>query len=66
MDLNANNKAVETALVDVDSLETKLALANEFRAIGDISGAKVLVLEVIARASGSLKSKAETILSELG
>lgn len=66
LDLNANNKAVETALVDVGPLETKLALANEFRAIGDISGAKVLVLEVIARASGSLKSKAETILSELG
>ncbi len=66
LDLNANNKTVEPVQVDVGPLETKLALANEFRAIGDISGAKVLVQEVITRATGSLKSKAETILSELG
>ena len=56
----------ESAQVDVGPLETKLALANEFRAIGDISGAKVLVQEVIARATGTLKSKAESLLTELG
>lgn len=66
LDLNANNKVTEFAQVDVGPLETKLALANEFRAIGDISGAKVLVQEVIARATGTLKSKAESLLTELG
>ena len=66
LDLNANNKVTESAQVDVGPLETKLALANEFRAIGDISGAKVLVQEVIARATGTLKSKAESLLTELG
>ncbi|HMS28101.1 MAG TPA: FimV/HubP family polar landmark protein [Burkholderiaceae bacterium] len=65
LDLNANNKVAETAQIDIGPLETKLALAKEFRAIGDISGARVLVQEVVARATGSLKSKAESFLTEL-
>ncbi|MDO8456773.1 MAG: FimV/HubP family polar landmark protein [Burkholderiaceae bacterium] len=68
LDLNATNKSAGSALA-VDSngpLETKLALAQEFRAIGDASGAKMLAQEVIALASGSLKIKAENLLAEIG
>ena len=47
-------------------LETKLALAQEFRAIGDATGAKMLANEVLALASGNLKTRAETLLAEIG
>ena len=67
LDLNANNKQAGTAAADaIGPLETKLALAQEFRAIGDATGAKMLAQEVIALASGSLKIKAETLLAEIG
>ena len=48
-----------------DPLETKLALAEEFLAIGDDDGARALIEEVIAEASGDMKSKAETALGKL-
>ena len=48
-----------------DPLETKLALAQEFNAIGDSDGARTLIEEVIAEASGALKAKAQAMLSEL-
>ena len=51
---------------DDDPLGTKLALAQEFHAIGDTEGARSLVKEVIAEASGSLKARAERFLAELG
>jgi pilus assembly protein FimV len=47
-------------------LETKLALAQEFRAIGDATGAKMLANEVLSLATGSLKTRAETFLAEIG
>ncbi|MBT9465063.1 MAG: fimbrial protein FimV [Hydrogenophaga sp.] len=46
-------------------LETKLSLAEEFRAIGDFEGARSLAEEVLAEASGSLKNKAGTFLADL-
>ena len=46
-------------------LETKLSLAEEFRAIGDFEGARSLAEEVLAEASGSLKTKAGTFLADL-
>lgn len=46
-------------------LETKLALAQEFRAIGDDEGARALLEEVIAEASGELKAKAQRALAAL-
>lgn len=46
-------------------LETKLSLAEEFRAIGDLEGARSLAEEVLAEASGSLKSKANAFLNDL-
>ena len=67
LDLNANNKQTSAAAANaIGPLETKLALAQEFRAIGDATGAKMLAQEVIALASGSLKIKAETLLTEIG
>lgn len=47
-----------------DPFETKLALAHEFRAIGDEHGARALIEEVIAEASGAMKTKAERALSQ--
>lgn len=46
-------------------LETKLSLAEEFRAIGDLEGARSLAEEVLAEASGTLKTKASAFLSDL-
>ena len=48
-----------------DPLETKLSLAEEFRAIGDLEGARSLAEEVLAEASGSLKTKASAFLADL-
>jgi pilus assembly protein FimV len=49
-----------------DPLATKLALAQEFNAIGDPDGARSLAEEVIAEASGDLKSQAQRFLAEIG
>ncbi|WP_338050795.1 FimV/HubP family polar landmark protein [Ramlibacter algicola] len=48
-----------------DPLATKLALAEEFNAIGDADGARSLAQEVIAEASGDLKTKAQKFLAEI-
>jgi len=48
-----------------DPLETKFALAEEFRAIGDVDGARSLAEEVLAQSSGSLKAKAQAFLNAL-
>ena len=48
-----------------DSYETKLSLAKEFHEIGDVEGARLLVEEVIANASGPLKAKAQRFLADL-
>ena len=55
------------AFVDTadDPLETKLALADEFKAIGDDDGARALIEEVIAEASGEMKAKAQRALKQL-
>ena len=49
-----------------DPLERKLELAEEFRQIGDMEGARDLVQEVIAKASGGLKVRAQGMLDDLG
>lgn len=48
-----------------DPLATKLALAEEFSAIGDDDGARALIEEVISEASGDMKIKAQNALSKL-
>lgn len=49
-----------------DPLATKLALAEEFSAIGDADGARTLIEEVIAEAGGVLKTRAQRMLAQLG
>jgi len=56
----------EPAAEPEDPLATKLALAEEFVSIGDDDGARALIEEVIAEASGDLKTKAQRALSSLG
>lgn len=47
-------------------LETKLALAEEFVSIGDEDGARALIEEVVAEASGEMRTKAQRALANLG
>ncbi len=58
--------APQPAAEPEDPLATKLALAEEFVSIGDDDGARALIEEVIAEASGDLKAKAQRALSSLG
>jgi pilus assembly protein FimV len=70
MNLDARPAAggADTGLADAgDSpLATKLSLAEEFNAIGDTDGARSLAEEVLAEASGDLKSRAQRLLAEIG
>ena len=47
-------------------LARKLELAEEFRQIGDLEGARDLLEEVVAKSEGSLQSKAQGMLEKLG
>jgi pilus assembly protein FimV len=49
-----------------DPLATKLALADEFKAIGDTDGARALIEEILAEATGDMKARAEQALAALG
>ncbi|UCV00563.1 FimV/HubP family polar landmark protein [Acidovorax radicis] len=55
-----------SAAAQDDPLSTKLALAEEFNAIGDTDGARTLIEEVVAESTGALKTRAQRMLSELG
>ena len=57
--------SVEGNSDDNGPLETKFSLAEEFRALGDLDGARSLAEEVLAQASGSLKNKAQAFLNAL-
>jgi pilus assembly protein FimV len=48
-----------------NSLETKLALAEEFVSIGDHDGARALIEEVVLEATGELREKAQRALANL-
>ncbi len=48
-----------------DPLVTKLALAQEFRAIGDDDGARALIEEVMTEATGDMKIMAQRALDNL-
>lgn len=47
-------------------LNVKLALAEEFHAIGDTDGARALIEEVLGEATGDIRIKAEEALKKLG
>ena len=49
-----------------DPFERKLELAEEFRQIGDLDGARDLLDEVIAQTEGAIQSKARNMLERLG
>ncbi len=49
-----------------DPFARKLQLAEEFRQIGDLDGARDLLQEVVAKSSGALQAKAQGMLDELG
>jgi pilus assembly protein FimV len=53
------------ALDGSDPLARKLELAEEFRQIGDVEGARDLLEEVIGKSSGALKAKAQGMLDDL-
>jgi pilus assembly protein FimV len=63
LDLGATSEQTSTG--SEDPLGTKLALAEEFSAIGDTDGARALIEEIIAEASGEMKAKAQKALSQL-
>jgi pilus assembly protein FimV len=48
-----------------DPLKRKLELAEEFRQIGDTEGARDLLQEVVAKATGPLKTRAQGLLDQL-
>ncbi|MGB4359143.1 MAG: FimV/HubP family polar landmark protein, partial [Rhodoferax sp.] len=52
-------------LAGADGLESKLKLAEEFRANGDAEGAKELIQQVLNEADGDLKARAQQALSQL-
>jgi pilus assembly protein FimV len=66
----SNAAAAASSAVDAgisgDPLETKLALALEFKDIGDLDGARALVQEVADEATGALKARANKMLADLG
>ena len=59
------SSAASPAALAEGPLDTKFALAEEFRALGDLDGARSLAEEVLAHATGSLKSKAQAFLNAL-
>lgn len=66
LSLDLEGPTTEQTPVADDPLATKLALAEEFSAIGDTDGARALIEEIIAEATGDMKTKAEEALSRLG
>jgi len=61
-----SNLDIASPGVDDESLARKLELADEFRQIGDVDGARDLLQEVVAKAGGALRAKAQGMLDELG
>ncbi len=51
---------------DDDPMSRKLELAEEFRQIGDTDGARDLLNEVVAKSTGAVKSRAQSMLADLG
>jgi pilus assembly protein FimV len=67
LDLDAAIPAPASALIEPekDPLEVKFLLAEEFRILGDADGARALADEVMAKAKGPLKVKAQAFLNAL-
>ena len=63
--LSAHSSSDARPTASQAALTTKLALAQEFMAMGDKEGARALVDEVLANSSGELRAQAEALLFEL-
>lgn len=63
LDLPALGAAPEE-IVEEDPMNTKLELATEFFALGDVDGARAIAEEVANEASGGIKAKAQKLLSQ--
>jgi len=50
---------------DGHPLQRQLELADEFRQIGDTEGAREVLQELISKAGGPLRDKAQAMLNEL-
>jgi pilus assembly protein FimV len=59
------SSTVSSDTLDDDPLARKLELAEEFRQIGDMEGARDLLEEVVAKAGGTLRAKAQAMLDAL-
>ncbi len=59
------NDIAEFPTTESDPLARKFELAEEFRQIGDLEGARDLLEEVVARAGGALKARAKAMLDDL-
>ena len=73
MEMEPRLDAIELPFVDTgsdadggDPLARKIELAEEFQRIGDKDGARDLLREVLATASGATKTKAQGMLDDLG
>ena len=63
--MGSRDTPAPTPLDPADPLVRKLELAEEFRQIGDKEGARDLLEEVVAKASGPLKVRAQSLLDGL-
>jgi pilus assembly protein FimV len=61
----SGSSTVSSDTLDDDPLARKLELAEEFRQIGDLEGARDLLEEVVAKAGGTLRAKAQAMLDAL-
>jgi pilus assembly protein FimV len=64
-DFDLGAPAAAPSPADAADLARKLELAEEFRQIGDAEGARDLLEEVVAKADGALKTKAQGMLDQL-
>ena len=64
-DFGIEPEAPPADMPEADALSRKLELAEEFRQIGDLEGARDLLEEVLARADGALRAKAQGMLDTL-
>ncbi len=60
------NFDLPAVVADDEALARKLELAEEFRQIGDLEGARDLLQEVVAQSGGMLKAKAQGMLKDIG
>ena len=63
--LDFGDAGTPSTFEDGDPLARKLELAEEFRQIGDVEGARDLLEEVVGKAEGTLKQKAQGMLDGL-